>query len=148
MSTIAGVPAFTSGSCRTLSLLAIAVPMGVAAVWSSAEAAVRPSAQIGQVIAQIHSEACADGRASLALASPTQVHGAPPSAAALALARRLLDPHLSRRLQAQLPDLGEPRSPSAAPSSPWGIEFQLWPRPKLVPVPDLPPLARLGAALG
>jgi hypothetical protein len=148
MNTMVRNPGFASRSYRILGLLAIAGAIGVAAVWNTAEAATPSAAEIGPVPSQKRSEHGTDGHAPLALAGQTQVGGTSPSAAALELARRLLDPQLSPRLQAQLPDLGDPRAPSAAPASRWGTEIQLWPELRFVPVPDVPPAARLDRTFG
>jgi hypothetical protein len=68
----------------------------------------------------------------------------------LKLARRLLDPHLSPHIEAELPDLAKPQGPYSAPPAPQGDDLELWPRQELVPAPapDDPLLDRLRNPFG
>lgn len=143
-------PAHAAMSHGTLARLAAAYVIGlsVAVGCHTAQAAVGPPAVVAQFPSRDQVARSARERALPVLARGTDVQGKPPSAAALKLARRLLDWRISRRLEAELPDLAKPQGPPSPPPAGQGDDFQLWPQRKLVPAPEDPMLAGLRSPFG
>jgi hypothetical protein len=90
-------------SCALGLLIAFPVDHAVGAVERSTALQGAPSARAGE---------------SAATAGEASVTSPQPSAEALRWGERLLDPRVSRRIEAELPDLGTPRAPPPAPAAP------------------------------
>jgi len=138
-------PAHAATSRGPLACLAAACSIGLSLLLGchTAGAAVRPPQFVAQAPSPDRIAAPSREGVLPVLAREADMRGKPPSAAALKLAHRLLDGRISRRLEAELPDLAKPQGSPVPPPAGQGNDLELWPQRKLVPAPEDPMLARL-----